>query len=183
MQYYHPSKKVYSNCIYEIEKTDMNASEIIEQIKLNRVFCRDEKSINRQELSSYVSDGITFFIYDGVLKGLINFDINMGAISVRGLCVPEEYKGNGTVLINAVKSFASTNDMSRINLTSYGDVHNFYKKQGFAIEEENDTYDSDDEFVSTSYNMVFLSKGKRKRKTKTKHKRKLKSKRKLKRAS
>lgn len=179
MEYYQPRKKTMKEYFFEFNETGMSHKNIQDAIKENKHFCREQSSIKLYELTTYIADGITFFINEDEIKGLVNFTFNVDKITIKGLCVPEEYKGNGKILMDAVKSFALNNGVKQIKLTCYGDVVNFYKKQGFLIEEENDVYDSDDEDeVVTSYEMVYniLSKGRKRRRTKRKNKRRIKSK-------
>lgn len=172
MEYYHSGKKSYQKYEFSCEKTEMSFRNIQEKINENKRFCREESSIKLHELTTYLSDGISFFIHEEEIKGLVNFTVNVGKITIKGLCVPEEYKGNGKILIEAVKSFAMSNNITQIKLTCYGDVFNFYLKQGFAIEEENEIYDSDDEDVVTSYDMIYniTSRGGKRRRTKRRRK-------------
>ena len=178
MEYYHSGKKSFQKYEFLYEKTGMSYKNIQDMIKENKHFCREQSSIKLYELITYVADGISFFIHEEELKGLVNFTINADKITIKGLCVPQEYKGNGKILIDAVKTFALQNGITQIKLTCYGDVFNFYLKQGFAIEEENEVYDSDDEDVETSYDMIYniSSRGRLRRRTKRKSKRRIKSK-------
>lgn len=165
MEYYHSGKKSYQKYKFSCEKTEMSFKNIQDRIKENKRFCREESSVKLHELATYITDGITFFIHEEEIKGLVNFTVNVDKITIKGLCVPEEYRGNGKILIEAVKTFAMENNITQIKLTCYGDVFNFYLKQGFSIEEEKEVYDSDDEDGATSYDMIYniSSRGKRRR--------------------
>lgn len=179
MEYYHSGKKSYRDYEFSCEQTGMSFRNIQEKINENKQFCKEESSIKRNELMTYVADGISFFIQEEEeIKGLVNFTVNVDKITIKGICVPGESKGTGKKLIEAVKSFALANNITQIKLTCYGDVFNFYLKQGFNIEESNEIYDSDeDELVATSYVMTYnISSRGRKRRTKHKSKRINKSK-------
>lgn len=169
-----PGKLVMSG----LEPGTKTISELKEVIRSRRDFCRDEKSIRKQDLYGYLSSGITFYALNGEeVSGILNFDMNP-SIYIYGLCVPPPSTGIGTALVNAVKTFARSNSIREINLTCYdAGVADFYIRNGFKItsesEVENDS-DSDDDEEKTKYEMSYIdvNGGKRKRRVRTK-KRKL----------
>jgi len=112
--------------------------ELQSDIKRIAHFCREETSIETAELVGYLASGITLYALDparNVLKGVLNFDINGEQINILGLCAPEPSVGVGSLLLNAVKTFAEQNGMKNIALTCYGNVVDFYTspKNGFRI--------------------------------------------------
>ena len=80
-----------------------------------------------------------------IITGLANFDINQDRINLLGICIPRESKGNGTIIINAIKEFGRLNNKKELKLTCYGDVKKFYEKLGFEVIEQILVYNSDDE--------------------------------------
>ena len=141
-------------------------------------FCREETSIEVTDLKGYIGNGITLYsLNSGTLSGVINFDVNVDKITVSGLCVPGPSTGVGTLLINAVKTFAQSNGIKTVKLTCYNSVVDFYTRNGFRIEsqrtvrDDSDDEDSDDDEyeAKTRYDMSYtvISGGKRK-KNKTK---------------
>ena len=119
-------------------KSVKTIAELQTDIKGIMHFCREETSIETAELVSYLDSGITLYALDSprnLLKGVLNFDINGVQINILGLCAPEPSVGVGSLLLNAVKTFAEQNDMKNIALTCYGNVVDFYThpKNGFRI--------------------------------------------------
>jgi hypothetical protein len=154
-------------------KGDMTARQISSEILRIPRFCREETSINASDLVSYLFNGIVFYIVneDG-LKGVLTFDINGDSISIYGLCSPNPSIGAGSKLMNAVKKFAELNGIKQIKLTCYGDVIDFYTKNGFIIKNKSiisKESDSQDESVPiTRYDLMYItgsSGGKRRRKS------------------
>ena len=147
-------------------------------------FCRDETSIEVNDLKSYLGNGITLYVLNlDTLSGIINFDVNVDKVIVSGLCVPGNSSGIGTKLISTIKTFARVNRMKTINLTCYGEVVNFYTKNGFKIQKQRTlSYDSDDsdnsdeeEEKKIRYDMIYdvTSGGKNTKKNKTKQNKKI----------
>ena len=119
-------------------KSVKTIAELQNDIKGITHFCREETSIETAELVSYLDSGITLYALDSprnLLKGVLNFDINGAQINILGLCAPEPSVGVGSLLLNAVKTFAEQNAMKNIALTCYGNVVDFYThpKNGFRI--------------------------------------------------
>jgi hypothetical protein len=80
------------------------------------------------------------------LHGLINIEQNGNKIHIQGLCVPGGRMGVGSRFLSIVKSLATDiSTIDKIDLTCYGTVHNFYKKNGFEIVSTRSIVDSDDE--------------------------------------
>ena len=105
-------------------------AELQSDIKKIVHFCREETSIETSELTGYLASGITLYALDNTprnaLKGVLNFDINGEQINILGVCAPEPSVGVGSLLLNAVKTFAEQNGMKNIVLTCYGNVVDFY---------------------------------------------------------
>ena len=143
-----------------IERTRKSIQNIKDEISQNPNFCRDEKSITKDDLIGYLSDGIFFFTEndDGKLTGLIHFEVNKPTITIQGLCVPPPSAGIGSYLINKVKEFGQANGFTKIKLSCYDDkVSTFYKKQGFTGTRTT-IYDSDedsDDEGTPKYDMEF----------------------------
>ena len=119
-------------------KSVKTIAELQTDIKRITHFCREETSIETAELVSYLASGITLYALDSprnALKGVLNFDINGAQINILGLCAPEPSVGVGSLLLNAVKTFAEQNGMKNVALTCYGNVVDFYTnpKNGFRI--------------------------------------------------
>ena len=109
--YYVPNKQI------ELELYDMSEfkvgtktiGEIQSEIRARPDFCREESSILRKELASYLASGIT--IYDlneeGALLGVLNFNVNrtrdgVNYIIISGICSPPPSSGSGTKLITGI---------------------------------------------------------------------------------
>ena len=127
-------------------KGDKTAQQIQEEIRNIPNFCREEASIAVTDLIGYVGDGITlYYLDDTMVRGVINFEVNVDAVNIQGLCVVEPSGGVGSALINAVKTFAEINKMKKIKLTCYGNVVNFYARSGFRIQSQRVVKDEDDD--------------------------------------
>jgi hypothetical protein len=151
-------------------KGDKSISQLKNNISSIRDFCRDEESIETKDLTGYLNAGITLYTLDNNnLSGVLNFDINGNNIYIYGLCVPGKSGGVGSAIITSVKEFAKTNNVSYIKLECYGDIFNFYTKNGFRTLSETPIIDEDEEEpTKTKYEMIFNVSviGGKKRKTK-----------------
>jgi hypothetical protein len=174
--FYVDSKKAQK---YNMDSVAILGDKTITQLRNDMaaipVFCRDETSIEVNDLKSYLGNGITLYVLNlDTLSGIINFDVNVDKVIVSGLCVPGNSSGIGTKLISTIKTFARVNRMKTINLTCYGEVVNFYTKNGFKIQKQRtlsyDSDDSDDEEEKISYDMIYdvTSGGKNTKQNKTK---------------
>jgi hypothetical protein len=152
-------------------KSDKSSKQLRSDMLAITNFCRDEGSITTQELSTYLDNGITVYaLNNGILSGVIVFDVNINVVNIKGLCTPSPSVGVGTLLMNTVKTFAELNKMNKIKLTCYGSVVDFYMKNGFRIQNQSQIsydsdYDSEDEGEQvTRYDMEYnvISGGKRK---------------------
>jgi len=159
--YVAPTQKRFQN--YNMSSFELGGKTVTELrniIAQHPEFCRDEKSIFKYELSSYLSDGITLYaMNDANVVGILNFDINGSVINIMGICVPPPSTGVGTALIDAVKKFAKLNSIQQIRLTCYDSrVADFYRfKNGFRnMEDPKTMYDSDDEEEKIKYDMMYL---------------------------
>ena len=130
----------------------------------------------RKELASYLGSGITIYCLSetGTLLGVLNFFVNHSVedgvkyINIYGICTPPPSYGFGTKLINSIKDFARSNDISQIKLSCYDEkVLKFYEKNEFRIVGSNTFEDSDDEDEKVKYNMLYVRErgGKNKRKS------------------
>ena len=129
-----------------LPKGDKTIKQIQNDIQSIPNFCREEYSLQVDELKYYLNDGITLYaINNDVLSGVLNFDVNKPNVNIRGLCVPKTAKGLGVgaALIDVVKKFSEINNFGFIKLTCYGDVVNFYTQNGFRSQSETKIYDSD----------------------------------------
>ena len=134
--FYVDSKKAQK---YNMDSVAILGDKTITQLRNDMAvipdFCRDETSIEVNDLKSYLGNGITLYVLNlDTLSGIINFDVNVDKVIVSGLCVPGNSSGIGTKLISTIKTFARVNRMKTINLTCYGEVVNFYTKNGFKIQ-------------------------------------------------
>jgi len=175
--FYVDSKKAQK---YNMDSVAILGDKTITQLRNDMAaipdFCRDETSIEVNDLKSYLGNGITLYVLNlYTLSGIINFDVNVDKVIVSGLCVPGNSSGIGTKLISTVKTFARVNRMKTITLTCYGEVVNFYTKNGFKIQKQrtlsNDSDNSDDdEEEKISYDMIYdvTSGGKNTKQNKTK---------------
>jgi hypothetical protein len=147
---------------YNIPKEITNGNKSITQLKqeisLNPDFCRDETSIDQNELKNYLNSGITFYALDenNILSGIVNFDINGQKLNIFGICVPGISQGFGSKLINAVKNISKINNITNIKLTCYGDnIIQFYLKNGFNIIDKDTFYDEDTDEEKTKYELSY----------------------------
>ena len=177
--YVPPYQKYYKSLNAEgFQIGEKTTEQLKREISSNPDFCRDEKSIKKTDLISYLSSGFVFYIIkDNVLKGVIVFNVNEGTIKIEGLCVPPPSSGFGTILIDAVKLFAKNNSIRMIKLTCYDDkIADFYSfKNGFRVVNktkisygsDSDSDDSDeDEEEKIRYEMLYVeTEGGSKRKT------------------
>jgi len=171
-------------------------NQLLNDVKKNTNFCRDEESINMIHLLSSMSSSILLYaLLEDKVIGVLTFMFNKNIkgekiINFDAICSPEEFKGLGVgnKLIDTLIRIGKFNDIKYINLECKGRVMKYYKnKFGFNVSEQNTTYDSDadsDDEGEPYYHMTLdlsqVSGGKRKRKRKPKRetKRNKKSKRK-----
>jgi N-acetylglutamate synthase-like GNAT family acetyltransferase len=142
----------------EFEVGTKEIHEIRSEIKTRKDFCRDEISILRNELASYLSSGITLYVLneDASLLGVLNFDVNGKYIIINGICVPPPSSKIGTNLLTSVKVFARTNGISQINLSCYDEnVKEFYEKNEFRLIKSKDFEDEDGD-EKTKYDMMYV---------------------------
>jgi len=127
-------------------KSDKTAQQIQNEVRNIPNFCREEASIAVTDLIGYVGDGITlYYSEDTMVRGVINFEVNVDIVNIQGLCAVEPSAGVGTALLNSVKTFAEINKMKKIKLTCYGNVVGFYERNGFRIQSQRVVMDEDDE--------------------------------------
>ena len=166
--YYNTARSSYQTTFNfnGLKKTEKTLQHIKDEILQNPNFCRDEKSITKNDLLGYLNDGIYFFTEneEGKITGLLHFEVNKPTITIHGLCVPGSSVGIGSSLIEKVKEFAVSNGFARIKLTCYDNsVVSFYKKKGFTLVSSATVYDSDedsDDEGKPKYDMDFrISKG------------------------
>ena len=183
--YVQPTQKYLKNIVLDgLIPGDKTIPQMQKEISINPDFCREEKSIKKTDLISYLASGLTLYtLTDDVLSGVLNLDINNNVIKIEGLCVPPPSSGLGTLLIDAVKLIAKLNAIIMIKLTCYDEkIADYYRlKNGFRIiNQTNVSYDSDDEDedgAKIRYDMVFnvTEGGKRKSRRKSKSRKSRKS--------
>ena len=139
--------------------TDQTRNNLKTTIKSKRNFCGNEESIKTKDLVYYIDNGITIFCKTGdETSGILNFDINVDVLNIKGLCVGDTKVKIGSELINETKRFAKRNNCVKIKLTCYGNVYKFYQKNGFEIAHNSLlSADSDDSEASPkqSYEMIY----------------------------
>ena len=157
-------------------------NEIQSEIKTRKNFCRDEISILRKELVSYLGSGITLYVLneDASLLGVLNFDINGKYIIINGICVPPPSSKIGTNFLTSVKVFARINGIIQIKLSCYDEkVKEFYEKNEFRLEESHVFEDEDgDDKIKFDMLYVIESGGKKTKRKRTIKRRKITIKRK-----
>lgn len=180
-------KLYYSNSVtaqkYNMETVIPRGDKTVTQLKNEIIsipnFCRDEYSLEVNELKSYLNQGITIYALNdsNILVGVLNFDVNKPSVFIYGLCAPKPAIGAGTELIDVVKKFAEMNGLESIKLTCYGAVVKFYENKGFRIQNtsviHDEDEDSDEEEGKTKYDVsytVMSGTGGRKKKYKKKSK-------------
>lgn len=123
----------------------LTKEQIKKEIKKNRGFCGDESSITRNDLVGYIGGNTTIYNYKSGLGGVMVLGKRKKEIDylyIYGICVPPRYKGVGKELMKIAKDIARNNDLTAIRLECYGDVNNFYLKQGYSILEEKELVNS-----------------------------------------
>jgi ribosomal protein S18 acetylase RimI-like enzyme len=123
----------------------LTKEQIKKEIKKNRGFCGDESSITRNDLAGYISGNTTIYNYKSGLGGVMVVGKRKKEIDylyIYGICVPPKYKGIGKKLMNIAKDIAINNNLTAIRLECYGDVNEFYLKQGYTILEEKELINS-----------------------------------------
>jgi GNAT superfamily N-acetyltransferase len=164
-----------------LPKGDKTIQQLQDEIQSIPNFCREEYSLQVNELKYYLNSGITLYaVNNGVLSGVLNFEVNKPNVNIIGLCVPKtsSKQGVGAALLDVVKKFSEINNFSFIKLSCYGSVVKFYTNNGFRIQSESEVYDSDEDEDEdegkTKYDMLYtvISGGKKRRTRKKKHMRK-----------
>lgn len=123
----------------------LTKEQIKREIKKNREFCGDESSITRNDLAGYISGNTTIYNYKSGLGGVMVLGKRKKEIDylyIYGICVPPKYKGVGKQLMKIAKDIARNNYLTAIRLECYGDVNEFYLKQGYSILEEKELVNS-----------------------------------------
>jgi GNAT superfamily N-acetyltransferase len=169
------------NSLSEGNKT---SQEIINEIRLEPEFCRDELGIDQKYLTSSVnSDIVLYAVIDDKIVGLLTymFTVRNGKkiIVFNGICSPAKYSGLGVgkELILTLIKIGKVNNVNYINLDCKGDgLMDYYKKFGFKVVSSDNSNDSDDEDDEIYYKMTldlsgFTSGGKKKTKKYLKKKR------------
>ena len=115
------------------EEGPLSIPQIKDNINKDRTFCGDETSITRRDLSGYINNNTVIYSYKNGLAGVMVLGKNSKGLYIYGICVPPKYKGIGTKLMNIAKDIARDNNIPKIVLECYGDVHLFYEKKGYTI--------------------------------------------------
>lgn len=120
----------------------------------NRGFCGNESSITMNDLAGYIGGNTTIYNYKGGLGGVMVVGKRKKEIEylyIYGICVPPRYKGVGKHLMKIAKEIARNNNLSTIRLECYGDVNQFYLKQGYSILEKKEIINSNNNSNNSNY--------------------------------
>ena len=144
--FYLPYKK-YNIPSLKIHKT-ITKKHLQNAIDANTDFCGNEESITRDDLKYDIPHNLVIFsITNRTIDGILVFSVNVSTLNIQGLCVVKRKNKIGSLLLNEVKRFAKRNNLEKIKLTCYGDVHKFYERNGFVIESHSlASADSDDSY-------------------------------------
>jgi hypothetical protein len=121
----------------EIEKEDNQTMNEIKS-KIKGEICRNIIEIT--EVEKQFVKYITLFLEDEIqnIIGFLIFDINYNKsyIEIHYLCSMETYKGNGKILLDKIKEYATTADIDKIVLTPGLDkkIIKYYIDNGFEAE-------------------------------------------------
>ena len=141
--YINPFNK-YNNEFEELGYKKGNLNELLRIIKLNPLFCRDQKAISYDYFIKSISQDAVIYItddenvsYNNYIVGCCTIYINIvrnSNITITGLCVPfSSDKKYGTVLLNIVKKLGEKIKSFVINLAAMDSNKDFYLKNGFTI--------------------------------------------------
>ena len=147
----------YGGLNIDFEEGPLTKEQIKKEIKKNREFCGDESSITRNDLAGYISGNTTIYNYKSGLGGVMVLGKRKKEIDylyIYGICVPPRYKGVGKQLMKIAKDIARNNDLTEIRLECYGDVNEFYLKQGYSILEEKELVNSNNSNNSNNEPMI-----------------------------
>lgn len=146
-----------------VRKGSFTFSELYDEIKKDKNFCRKEESINYKHFLSLIISDITLYaILDGEIAGALNFMFNERngnrIIIFDGICSPDKYSGQGVgqELINTLIRIGKAYDVRYIHLECKGNVMKYYRnKFGFEVVSTKMSYDSDnsDDEDEPYYNM------------------------------
>jgi hypothetical protein len=147
--YYYFNKKEdekYSEIFNSINFVEGNKYFLLNQVKANSNFCRNQESIISYEYFVQCMEGDDIIIYitkndsDNIL-GASSISIEHNSISIYSICVPknEEIKGIGTNLLEKIKELATTLKLEYIEIYAEEEVKPFYIKNNFT-EYGNDKY-------------------------------------------
>jgi hypothetical protein len=128
----------YSRQFEQCGCVEGNRDDLINQIKNNPQFCRDQTAINYEYFVDTLEKNSIIYINNSDNKILGACSINLGRyITIDGICVPfdDSIKGIGTILLNKVKCIGKLIKASAINLSANTSVRGFYEKNGFVIKD------------------------------------------------
>ena len=131
-----------------------NYDTLYRQISSNPYFCKDEKGISYEYFLQNIGKEPTIYIIDNDIMdqtknivGALFFYTGL-FIGIYGICVPtKSEKKYGTLLINKLKTIGYKLGAKGINLSTEKINVEFYKKNGFQIDDSNP--------VSTTINMTY----------------------------
>jgi len=146
-------EKMGINLISILPPGSKNINDVIDEIKANPNFCRNEMGINYTHFVSLISSDISIYaLLDGKIAGLLAFmildDLEGRKILLHGLCSPIEYanKGIGKTLVQTLIRIGKLLNVDNIELQCRGDsLMKYYSKFGFIVKYKNMGYDSDDD--------------------------------------
>jgi hypothetical protein len=187
IQFYYtlPSKySEYENTLLKLDINKGNLTELLNQVKNNKQFCReeDENDINYEYFieSIELNNDICLYIVDLDIPDNFNIagccvfsiqDIDeKKSILIWGICVPNRSpKKYGTQILNKLKQFGKYSNINNIQLSAGKNYINFYKKNNFVLLNDEDEED-------TSIPMIYQIKGGKKNNKSIKRKIKKKNK-------
>jgi predicted GNAT family N-acyltransferase len=141
--YINPFNK-YNKAFEELGYKKGNINELLRIIKINPLFCRNQKAINYDYFIKSISQDAVIYItddenvsYNNYIVGCCTLYINSSSnsnITITGICVPfSSEKKYGTLLLNAVKRIGEKIKSDVIYLGAKDSNKDFYLKNGFII--------------------------------------------------
>lgn len=137
--YYNNPFPMYNSTIQKLGIKKGNKDELLDVIKNNPLFCRDQKAIEYDYFVEGIEKYIALYIKDNenivgcatIYKGKYYGD----DIEIIGICVPiSSEKKYGTLLLNKIKEIANKFGSKKIGLSAKDSNKEFYLKNGFLID-------------------------------------------------
>ena len=128
--------------IIPFKEGPLSKEEIKNNIKKSHRFCGDGTSITIADLASYLNGNTVIYHYKDSLGGVMVVGPKSKSLYIHGICVPKEFKGVGKKLMSIAKQIARDNGFTSVRLECYGEVYQFYQKQGYRIVEEKELSNS-----------------------------------------